>query len=296
MTNTTDTWKEIAWNGIAFSVPVQWEVAQIGIRHLIFEDHSGPAMEIKWGPIKGKFSHRTHLKRLMAQQPKHLTRSLKNWPPPRNWEKALSGFETNGFAWEDKNTGGRGVILYCPVCRKASLIQTFHQNSETAKQNLLKVIKSFRDHRDDGMVAWCLFDIRALLPQEFQLTLHRFEAGKFQNEFAFGRQKLILYRWGLASVLLAKHTLVEFANMLPNVSHGYPAPQPGSDGSSVEWHAFPQSQWQRSLSRINPKPSFKWLRLWHLAEKNRILGVAAEGNRPLDPEMLDNICSNYESL
>jgi len=188
------------------------------------------------------------------------------------------------------------VILFCPVCRKASLVQTFHQNSETAKQNLLKIIKSFRDHRDDGIVAWCLFDIRAILPQEFQLIRHRFEAGKFQNEFALGRQKLTLYRWGLASVLLAKQTLVEFAKTLPDISNGHPDPVPLNNGSTVEWQAFPQSPWLRSLSRIKRKPSFKWLRLWHLKEKNRILGVAAEDKRPLDPDMLDQICVNYESL
>ena len=292
----TDNRKEIAWNGIAFSVPFQWEVGQIGIRHLIFEDDAGPAMEIKWGPVKGKFSHRTHLKRLMAQQPKQLNKSLKDWPPPRNWEKALDGFEKNGFAWEGKNTSGRGVILYCPICRKASLIQTFHQNSEIAKQNLFKVINSLHDHRDDGMVEWCLFDIRAILPQEFQLTRHRFEAGKFQNEFSFGRQKLILYRWGLASVLLAEQTLIEFTKMLPNVTNGNPAPLPKTHGNTVEWYAFPQSPWLRSLSRLKRKPSFKWLRLWHLEEKNRILGVCAEDKRPLDPDMLDRICSQYESL
>jgi hypothetical protein len=146
------------------------------------------------------------------------------------------------------------------------------------------------------MVVWCLFDIRAVLPEGFQLTRHRFEAGKFQNEFTFSRQKLILYRWGLASVLLAKHSLVEFAKMQPNVTNGYPAPVPQSDGSTVEWQAFPQSPWLRSLSRIKRKPSFKWLRLWHLAEKNRILGVGAEDKRPLDPDMLDRICSKYESL
>lgn len=290
------TRKEIAWNGIAFTVPSQWEVGQIGIRHLIFEDDDGPAMEIKWGPVKGRFSHRAHLKRLKAQQPKKLNKSLIEWTPPRNWDKALRGFEKGGFAWETRNTSSRGVILYCPVCRKASLIQTFHQNRETAKQNLLKVIKSLRDHREDGMTAWSLFDIRAMLPEKFQLTRHRFEAGKFENEFIFRRQKLTLYRWGLASILLSKQSLVEFAKTLPQVSNGHPDPVFKRSGDAVEWQATPKNQWQRSISRLKPNPSFKWLRLWHLEDKNRILGVCAEDRRPLDPDMLNRICSQYESI
>ena len=253
-------------------------------------------MEIKWGSVKGKFSHRTHQKRLIAQQPKHLIKPLKQWPLPKNWEKSLKGFEASGFAWEGMQTGSRGVILYCPVCRKATLIQTFHQNSETAKQNLLKIIKSFRDHRNDGMVSWYLFDIRALLPEEFQLKRHRFEAGKFENEFARGRQKLVLYRWGLASLLLAEQTLADFAGKLPQVTNDNPAPVLRNNGLIVEWQAFPRNLWLRGLSHLKQKPSFRWLRLWHLEETNRILGVGAEDKRPLDHGMLDRICSNYETL
>jgi hypothetical protein len=44
------------------------------------------------------------------------------------------------------------------------------------------------------------------------------------------------------------------------------------------------------------KASYYWLGLWHLEEKNRILGVRAEGKKPLDTELLDRICAHYESI
>ena len=42
--------KFIAWNGIHLSVPSTWEIGRIDARHLFFDSHAGPAMEIKWGP------------------------------------------------------------------------------------------------------------------------------------------------------------------------------------------------------------------------------------------------------
>jgi len=47
----TDHWKEIAWNGVRFKTPAEWEIAQIGPRHLILENEMGPVMEVKWGPV-----------------------------------------------------------------------------------------------------------------------------------------------------------------------------------------------------------------------------------------------------
>ena len=61
-----DRWKHIAWNGIRFKAPAEWEVGQIDSRHLILEREAEPVMEVKWGSVKGAFSHKAHLKRLIA--------------------------------------------------------------------------------------------------------------------------------------------------------------------------------------------------------------------------------------
>jgi len=65
---------------------------------------------------------------------------------------------------------------------------------------------------------------------------------------------------------------------------------------TVEWSAAPAGNWGRWLSRFKRKASYHWLGLWHLEAKNRILGVRAEGKEPLDTELLDRICSHYESI
>ena len=69
----TDSWKKLAWNGIHFNTPDQWEVAQIGTRHLILEDETGPVMEIKWGLVKGTFSSPKFRPDLKGMLKKNLT-------------------------------------------------------------------------------------------------------------------------------------------------------------------------------------------------------------------------------
>jgi hypothetical protein len=36
--------------------------------------------------------------------------------------------------------------------------------------------------------------------------------------------------------------------------------------------------------------------MWVLKEKNRILGVRAEGKHPVDVQLVNQICEHYESL
>ena len=159
--------KEIAWNGIRFVVPAAWEPGRIGPRHLVIESEAGPAMEIKWGPVKGQFSRRAHLRRLSKLT---LARgaALREWTPPEDWKQALSRFECAGFAWEAGGEAAVGVILHCPTCRTASVIQFFQPPGRSgAAGQAVAVLASLRDHRDDGRVAWAVYDILALLPRRW---------------------------------------------------------------------------------------------------------------------------------
>lgn len=289
-------WKEIAWYGIRFKIPADWQLGQIGIRYLLIEDQFGPAMEVKWTPVKGKFSHQAHLKRLASLQEKQVRKSLKPEPVSAEWETALTHFEASEFSWESDSTHGRGVILFCPTCRHASLIQFFHK--DPPKHNLVasNILNSFRDHRSDDQVLWSAYDIRALVPETYELKHHRFEAGRYELDFADRAQHIILYRWAPASVLLSKQDLVQFARSVAGFNKTQPVAGNMNGCDTVEWSVSPASDWGRWLSRFIGKASYYWLGIWHLEAKNRILGVRAEGKKPLDTEVLDGICSHYESV
>jgi hypothetical protein len=287
------SWREIAWNGIRFSTPAVWEVAKIGPRYLLLADQGEPALEIKWEGTKGRFSHQTALKRL-----KSLHRdTVHEKPLPEEWEKTLGDFTVMGFAWQAEAKGGRGAILYCPACRNATLIQ-FFQNFLTANhETCRRVLASFRDHSRDNRVRWSIFDIRAEIPAEYRLVRYRFEAGRFEMQFGSKRKRITLYRWGPASALLGDGNLSEFAAKTIRIHR--------SEWHPLMWSGHHAVQWEKSVSgglwvwcreRMLGKPHFQWFRLWHIMQKNRVLGVGAEGDKTFHSEFLDRICTQYESL
>ncbi|MBT8371364.1 MAG: hypothetical protein KJO34_10410 [Deltaproteobacteria bacterium] len=291
-----NSWKQIAWNGIRFKIPVGWEVVQIGARHLILEDEALPVMEIKWGAVKGVFSHRNHLKRLAALQSRRNKISVAEWILPPHWEKALTGFKAGGFLWQSPAASGRGAILFCVVCRTATLIQFFGDSSFKREKVFLTVLKSFRDHSKDGWLPWSIFDIRVTLPQSLQLKRFRFEAGKFELVFTAGRHSIYLHRWAPAAALLAGRDLIAFAETVPEFTRGAPRSLTVNHCEAIEWEIIPGNDWWRKLSRFKVKSSYFFFRLWHLDKQNRILGVRAEGKYPIDILLVNQICEHYESL
>lgn len=290
-------WQEFAWYGIRFKAPMRWQVGEVGPRYLMLEDDAGPALELKWGKVKGRFSHQKQLRRLAALQEKKIGEPVKECPIPPQWQEALGKYKATGFSWRGEGTGGTGVLLYCPACRTATLIQFYHMGGLQTEKIPQRILNSFRDHREDNLVTWSLFDIRAILPNDFNLMRFRFEAGEFELAFASRQQKLNLHRWGPAATLLSERDLVQFARMLIPNPWGTGVPVNLGEGRAMEWRIDPPSTpWGQWWGRINRKPPFQWLRLWHLGGKNRILGVRIQGKRSINPRFLDWVCESYESL
>ena len=292
----TENWKTLAWNGIQFEIPAQWDLAQIGDHHLILEDETGPVMEIKWGAVKGTFSHRAHLKRLAALQSRRNQITVAEWILPPPWERALADFEAGGFLWQSPAASGRGAILFCTVCRTATLIQFFGDSTVDREKIFLKILRSLRDHSQDGWLAWSIFDIRATLPQALQLHRFRFEAGKFELAFTAGWGHIYLHRWAPAAALLAGGDLKAFAGSVPEFARGTPRPATLNNCQAVQWEVRAANSWRRILERLRRKPSFFFYCLWYLEKQNRILGVRAESRGPVDMQLVRQIYEHYESL
>jgi hypothetical protein len=286
-------WKIIAWNGVRFAVPGDWEPARIGRRHLLLESEPGPVMEIKWSAVRGRFSARGQL-RALSRQVKRKGAVFQATALPAKWRPHVSGFEVEGFQWEAGAQRAVGVLLYCPDCRTASLVQ-FLESAGTQRTagDAVRVLASFRDHRGDGRLAWALYDITALLPREFALERCRFEAGRFVLDFRGHHRRLTLYRWAPAEVLLENRTLADFAQTIagemkvgfqPLTVAGHPAIE-GRD-------PLPAGMGGRIGMRLGMS-WFRRLRVWRVAERNRILGVRLEGRRPIDDSEMQRVSGGY---
>jgi hypothetical protein len=270
--------------------------AKIDRRHLVIDGGRGPVMEIKWNTVRGHFSHRRHLRRLGVRQAKGFSKSVDVWQLPAGWKQALQKFDVSGFKWQKQGIGGRGALLFCPSCRTATLIQFFSPAAGEPDRTPRQVLATFRDHRDDGFVDWIMFDLRARVPQEMSLIRHRFEPGRFELTFSDRYRQVSLYRWGLATELLKKNSLAEFAQRIAAFTpvDWSTIRCDGADG--VEGARRPPAGPFAWLSRLRPKSSFFWMRVWHLPHRNRILGVEASGRRPLDRRVLEQISRSYETV
>jgi hypothetical protein len=289
--------EEIAWNGVRFLIPKEWQVAVIGKQYLLLEIDTGPVMEIKWNRIKGRFSHTNQLRRLASTQKKRAGKTLKKCPIPVGWKTALKNYESEAFVWHGKeNISGKGVLLYCPSCHNATLIQFFLKGSSREDQIHQEILFSFKDHSKKSQINLKIFDIKALIPNNFRLLHHKFQTGKYELEFMSKKQKIILYRWGTASLILKNISLINFSNSIFSGPKDSPHSIAESD-QSLNWSTEPSSTpGSRFLSRIKTKYPFQIFRVWHVTSSNAILAVNIKGKKQIDHDLFHRICYHYESV
>jgi hypothetical protein len=279
-------------------VPDDWEIKEIGFRYIVLQTDAGPVLEVKWNRVKGNFSHRRHLKRLTKSNEKKTVRRAAESPLPDAWQSALTEFESTGFSWQGWSQRGMGVLLFCPACRNATLIQFIENGRGIKKTVSQRILASFRDHTEAPVCRWAVFDIRADLPESLRLKRYRFEPGKFELAFSSKTRQVTLLRWAPASIILSGTSLETFADRAIAFSPGNafrlcadPA-QP-----TVEWKTEPSANWRTRLGQaFKKKYPFKHARCWHLADKNRILGIKIEGQAPINPAEMERLCIAYESL
>ena len=289
-------WRQIAWNGIRFSAPADWETGKIGLRYLELETETGPVMEVKWNRVKGRFSHKTHLRRLAGLQKRQLRKSFQKMTLPAPWEKALDGYYASGFSWQSDAISAKGVLIYSLESRTATLIQFYRQNATVIEFTAPRLLASFRDRTSGAFTPLTMFDIRAEIPVEFELQRFRFEAGRYELNFSSRREQLRMFRWSPAAILLRRQDLRTMARdsfypkdkQTPQWLH--------SDAAAAEGRMTPASAAARIVSRIGRRPAYRIFRLWHEVEKNRILGVQISGRSPVDRGLFLGICERYETI
>lgn len=290
-------WRQVAWNGVRFDTPASWEIGRIGHRHLLLESTAGPVMEVKWGPVKGKFSLRHQLKHLASSQGRPLRASLREERLPAHWGRVLARYESLGFGWQSGALRGRGALLYCPGCRQAILLQFFEATGQPAVTLAGRVLASFDDHDQRPVTLWSVFDIRFQVPAAYRLDKFRFDAGCYNLCFTNRQSRLTLLRWSPAAVLLddgglegfEKRSLGWSADPLVEFKQRSPEAMELEEGPPGRLSA----RWRRRLQR---RPLYRSGRLWHEVEKNRILGARLEGRKPIDAGLLEWICQTYMTV
>lgn len=284
----------IAWDGITLAVPKSWPVHTLGRGYLKMVADDGIVLELKWRANQKKFDVDRFLTRFLKGQRRKNTGSIDPLPLPAQWQSALSGFTTRGFAWNTRDRRALGLIIYCPVCNTATLMHLSGLPQERLETLVSPILEAFRDHGTNDWQAWRVFDIHARLPKAYTLHEHRFLSGSFHLAFESAGKRLSLYRWGPAGALLASTDLRRFAHerLHTPLKAEMGATMPG--GRGWYWHSRPSAgifHWLANLiCRVYPHETG---RIWHLADRNRILAVVMNSRRPIDNDTLNLICTHY---
>jgi len=286
-------WKELAWNGIRLAVPPDWEPARIEAHRLLLESESGPAMEVKWGPVRGGFSHQRHWRRL-RRLGAAAGAAARRCPLPAAWEPALDRYDAMGFCWAGGGAAATGALFVCPRRRTAGLIQFFHAPGAPADPGRTAAVldRLHLPEANEG-TRWAVFDICAELPEEFRLIRHRFEPGRFTLAFAAHRCRVELARWAPAAVLLNNRGLEGFARSAAEWGAVRFAAVAGADPAVVEGQSAAPAGLIERLAAHAGRRTVCRARLWHVAARNRILGIRMQDRGRIDDALWEKVVKAY---
>lgn len=277
---------DIAWGGIAMSVPRDWEPRRVAADHLLLEAGGAPAMEIKWGSGGGR-----PLRRL-ARRVRREGGVFRERPLPADWRQALPGREGPAFEWEAAGTHAVGACVRCCECGTVSLVQFFDRGAgEELVRRQVRVLASLVDHRHDGRTRWRLFDITAELPGEYRLAASRFQPGRFELRFRKGRSTLALWRFAPAAALLQGTTIGDFARRVLDAGNLKFEPATVNGRAGVTAMEDPAG-----LGRLAARIGFfrqRAVRAWLVSAGNRILAAELRGPARGLASELDAICRDY---
>jgi len=260
-------WKPLAWNGVQLEVPADWDPARMGRHFLLLEDEEGPRLALRWEPITGRFdAHKTLHKLTRAVG---ADADVTPNDPPAIWRNALKSGrgpepEIYGFGWRD----GAGVLLFWPDLHIAALAG-FYGNSPPPAAG--PVLAALRPVAGKPTRLFRIYDIHARVSADLNLDRFQFLPGAFELAFSGTATRLLLYRWGPASMLLDGDGLLSFARRrLPSIPR---------DAAGDEM----DRRWKQSLGgpigKFLPgkRARFEAGRIWRVSEMDRILGVIAAG-------------------
>ena len=294
-------WKEAGWNGVRFETPLTWEPSEIGRRYLLFEDQGQPVLELKWGKINGRFNPDQVMGKLTPVRRRRRPDAFDQWSPPSPLQKALAAYQFHGFSWKTPHISAKGLLLYCPLCKTATLIQ-FLERSDAAHgdgQVTAHILRSFRDHDKDGRRLWAVYDISALVPEIFVLADYHFHPGHFTLHFKQDRKWLSLQRWSPAGVILGRQSLETFATgRMASAERGHKMQirtrENTVDGAlSPEATAMPGLGW---IGRRLKRNRYQLWRVWHVKASNRILAVSLQDTHAIDKRWFDQMVSSYGAV
>lgn len=296
-------YRQLAWNGISFAVPQNWEIAVFrflrrGASRVELEDEYTIRMEAEWiFSDKQKLDVETIMKRYEAAS-KPLTLKAEDEEDvtglPEGWYATHFMFKETG---KEKAKGklevvSHGLVTAFYLCPQKSLFCFFlvhfmPEDPEDPVATIHKMAHTFTNHRNREFIPRQLFDMSFKLPRDFKLEKTDFDIGMKMMRFKWKARRFSLWHFSCANMFLRDGiTPAEWIAGYLNGYGGFRGPRFDPDGKG-------DITWRRRKPHIFGHRSeiahwcFKYRIGWRLtAETNQLIVWVFQYRKAADLEIL----------
>ena len=216
--------KRIAWDGVSFLIPGNWELAlykflKKGVTRVEIEDEYTVRMEAEWVRPRRKLQMDHILERYEARSKKLTMRADRK----KAVEQLPKGWVATRYTFAETvpNRGGKGLtvikhdlVTAFYLCPESTLFcfVLFHflpEDQEDPAKVARLVASEFRHHNDGQLVPWQLFDIAFETPREFLLENTQYGIGSKLMVFRWKLRRFYLWHFSCADMFLKEAGNIE---------------------------------------------------------------------------------------
>lgn len=216
--------RRIAWNGISFCVPGNWELAiqksmRKGATRIELEDEYSIRLESEWIQRRDDLELQRIMKRYEAAS-KPLT--LKS-EERHGIEGLPKGWYATHFVFKEMGTEEEGddlalirhdLVTMFYLCKETSifcfvLLHVLPDDHEDPLALTRQLAGSFQHHTQTPFRPWLLFDIGFVMPQAFRLEQAGFDIGAKLMHFEWKQRRLLLWHFSCADQFLKEGVSAE---------------------------------------------------------------------------------------
>lgn len=276
------TSRTTGWNGIQLNIPVKWETIISDHCHLLFEQDLEPILELKWQRgFGGKKKLDTVINNLQNEfGDRNCTVDKKRW------SARFPGLQTVFCSWAGEEQVSI-LLLSCPECETIFLCRFLQPAPD--KEQLFEILQTLQCHNQQDDTLWSALDFSFAVPKELQLKTFSVAAGFTRLTFEHGKRQLHLCRLAPASQRLKDTKLEDILAKLVGAEDTIQK----TDHQYTELYTTPSIliQIRRRLKRVKP---FKYGRLWHDQETDRLVGFCLEDISPIPSTLVQHLYDNHE--
>lgn len=213
--------RRIAWDGVSFGVPVNWDLAvyrflRRGVTRIELEDEYTVRVEAEWIRSPRRLNLESIMQRYeKASKPLTLKSDERHDVTglPAGWHATHFVFKETGIAEGQASLGvtRHDLVTAFYLCPASSLFCFFMlhflpEDPEDPVGIVRQLAATFQDHHEDAFTPWQLFDIAFKLPREFALARTQFDIGAKLMVFTWKLRRYFLWHFSCADVFLADGT------------------------------------------------------------------------------------------